>query len=855
MREKLFSAELNSTIFKIRILLIILIGSFVMVSTLKTSAQTKPPVLEFPQVGLDDFSTYKGYTTRFFKDSEGSTIQISLNENNGRIVHIWADAANESIAFTARDVSGQPAKIHWLSEDAKIYSEGQSRFVQYTLSSESSIFEIGHFLLGTMRIERDYQYFKRHLEPFNAEPFIDEGLIELIGNLKKLSPEVRQRHFSLLKAKNLEELDKRLTPNISSANTETEFIVRIEQMTLDGKNKLFLEISVDRKNAGINLDQNKILVGAIPGQKAQFRVKVGTNSSSLHPLTRNDIFNQKFFQFYENVKAEYNDLISSHENSETDITTENRWQGFERLERQVKSMELMSSKEKLLAGLPNYATYFGRDMMMSALMLEPVLKPEMLEHVIASVLRKLKPSGEVSHEEGLGGQAIRENAAKYNKLITTYLQQNLQGENPQANKTLAEAEEILANLQAVTENYHMVDDDFQLPVLAEHYLANSEIPADRKRAFLEAAFREGNETSRLAMLIRNLIFVAKVSQPYVQQPVPENLISFEQVGDHHWHAGSWRDSRVGYGNGRFAMDINVIWVPKALESIEGIFATLYEIGFSPENIKAATPKLNESNLAEYLNNSESLQTAIKTWRNAIEHFKVRLQPKEAQQRLTAKLDWWPKEERDYWSAAIQKSDAEEHVVEFLAISLDEKGQPIPVVHTDIATWLFLEDLTGQILEGQMRPETVIKQLEMFNTNYPVGLFLDAVGPVVANDVYAGTQVWEGFKEDLYHSPRVIWGREVNLLFLGLAKQIQAAYNAEGQLKDTILAPYVYILRSTLDKTLAAVIASGLKHNELWSYKIENGELVPARYATTTDIQLWNLTELAVQYLLEEINVE
>ncbi|MCH7677020.1 hypothetical protein IH879_19025, partial [candidate division KSB1 bacterium] len=38
----------------------------------------------------------------------------------------------------------------------------------------------------------------------------------------------------------------------------------------------------------------------------------------------------------------------------------------------------------------------------------------------------------------------------------------------------------------------------------------------------------------------------------------------------------------------------------------------------------------------------------------------------------------------------------------------------------------------------------------------------------------------------------------------------------------------------------------------WSYRIEGGKLLPVRYATTTDIQLWNLTDLAVQFLLERL---
>ena len=146
-------------------------------------------------------------------------------------------------------------------------------------------------------------------------------------------------------------------------------------------------------------------------------------------------------------------------------------------------------------------------------------------------------------------------------------------------------------------------------------------------------------------------------------------------------------------------------------------------------------------------------------------------------------------------------------------------------------------------------------MQMFVTPYPIGLFLAVVGPVVANDVYASPDIWQKFENDLYHSPRVIWGREVNLFFLGLAKQIMAAYDSEGQIKEASLAPYVQELRAILEKTLTAVEASGLKHNELWSYRIEGGKLLPVRYATTTDIQLWNLTNLAVQFLLDRLNIK
>jgi hypothetical protein len=87
---------------------------------------------------------------------------------------------------------------------------------------------------------------------------------------------------------------------------------------------------------------------------------------------------------------------------------------------------------------------------------------------------------------------------------------------------------------------------------------------------------------------------------------------------------------------------------------------------------------------------------------------------------------------------------------------------------------------------------------------------------------------------------VVWGREVNLLLLGLANVVAEGGDRDGRFGDA--------LRRTLD----AVHASGLEHNELWSYRIEEGRLRPTRYGTSSDIQLWNGTNLAVQFALARL---
>jgi hypothetical protein len=134
------------------------------------------------------------------------------------------------------------------------------------------------------------------------------------------------------------------------------------------------------------------------------------------------------------------------------------------------------------------------------------------------------------------------------------------------------------------------------------------------------------------------------------------------------------------------------------------------------------------------------------------------------------------------------------------------------------------------------------------------LFVERLGPVVANDAYASPAVWEAFEKDQYHSPRVVWGREVNLVFLGLANQINGATDNAGKARgigDAVT--YVDDMRTALMRTYIAVDSSGLKHNELWSYEID-GTLKPIRYGASTDVQLWNVTDLAVQFVLKKLGV-
>src|SRR5439155_18866478 len=373
-----------------------------------------------------------------------------------------------------------------------------------------------------------------------------------------------------------------------------------------------------------------------------------------------------------------------------------------------------------------------------------------------------------------------------------------------------------------------VDDDFQLPVVAARYLADPRVPADHKRGFLRAAHH-------LERLVSNLAFVARKAAPYAREPVATNLVSFPRAPDGSWISASWRDSRAGYGGGRFAMDVNAIWVPHALEAVGTILDALKQLG--------VTPAIREEPLATFARDRPALGRAVAAWKGAERHFRVALAHDEAVRRVGARLAWLPSAEREFWEGVLGREGPGPDTLRFLAISLDAAGRPIHVVNTDPAMTLLVDSLVH---------DRTLELVGPILLPYPSGLLVDELGPLAANDAYASRGVWDRFRADRYHSPTVVWGRDVNVLLAGLARAMR---NAKfGMRNDSAVVDSAFriphsALSDALDRILTAVDRSGLRHLELWSYTIENGRLVPSRYGTSSDVQLWSLTDLAVQYLL------
>ena len=150
--------------------------------------------------------------------------------------------------------------------------------------------------------------------------------------------------------------------------------------------------------------------------------------------------------------------------------------GSDTRSRQV--LAFLAYHEKYLAGSWRFDTYFGRDTLISALLLAPVLEPEAFDSAIASVLERLAPDGEVAHEEDIGEFAVLRNAREGRGRIATPIY-----------------------------DYGMVDDDFLLAPLAAHWLSSQRVHGARARRFLAGKLPDGE--TRGHALARNLAWVVE----------------------------------------------------------------------------------------------------------------------------------------------------------------------------------------------------------------------------------------------------------------------------------------------------------------------------------------------------------
>ncbi|MFC4347978.1 hypothetical protein ACFO5Q_08990 [Kordiimonas lipolytica] len=434
-------------------------------------------------------------------------------------------------------------------------------------------------------------------------------------------------------------------------------------------------------------------------------------------------------------------------------------------------LAFLTYKEKMLAGSWRFNTYFGRDTLLSTSLLMPTLKPQGIDAAIISVLNRLAPNGQVAHEEEIAEFAVMRHMDETGH---------------------AAADPVY--------DYAMIDEGYLLAPMLAKYMAMGEHQAAHLKELLIQKSPSGATFSDL--FARNVEYVLNHAQPFVNDPVFENLIRIKDGS----RVGEWRDSQEGLGNGRYPYNVNAVLVPAALEAIAD---------------------LARANLIADEGLAERAAVMAQVWTDhAPALFEVSLQPSTAQ----AKIDEYAKENG---IPSIAAKSMSEGLVQFPALSLDTNGEPVSVVHSDPAFLLFFSDPEIDQLE---------KVIFQIRQPFPAGL-MTPVGMLVSNPAFADAEVQSIFTKGHYHGP-VVWPWQQAMMAAGLDRQINRK-DLPKSTRDQLLG---------FQKELWTAIQNGhpVKTAELWSWNYEGGTFHPAPYGQgqahlteSNAAQLWSTVFLAI----------
>ena len=491
---------------------------------------------------------------------------------------------------------------------------------------------------------------------------------------------------------------------------------------------------------------------------------------------------------------------------------------------QTTSLSFLSYTEKLLAGAWRFLTYFGRDSMISALLLEPVLSKgngSATEAVIGAVLERLNRSdGSVCHEETIGDYA-------------TYL--NLENN-------------ITSTAPGFT--YPMIDTDFYLTVLMAQYFSNnpSRVGPFLSRSAGSVDVQNRNLTYQ-ALAFINAQKIMNETAAFAQNQAVGNLIHLKSSEI----VGQWRDSTYGLGGGRIPFDVNTALVPAALRAIGQL---------------ARTPGVfpNSTNTTSW---STVADSRAQIWdENTLRFFERNITASTARSRIqnfasTATFYDGPTNASSLPSTGNLTSYS-------IALNGYNHLESVDVQHSDTGFRLFFVNNSAST-PGAAAQETrfINATASSLIRSFPAGL-MTPQSMIVANPALSGLDVLiANFTNAAYHGC-VIWSFQLSMMAKGLERQLARcthttsnststnttasapAWCSESSVYNNVLLAYNTLWDSIEDN-------SAQLQGEVWSWTYSKrtgnftttplGVLPPppgVSAGTESDIrQLWSLTFLAV----------
>ncbi|KAJ5938884.1 hypothetical protein N7466_002018 [Penicillium verhagenii] len=476
---------------------------------------------------------------------------------------------------------------------------------------------------------------------------------------------------------------------------------------------------------------------------------------------------------------------------------------------QTTALSFLSYSEKLLAGAWRFLTYFGRDSMISALLLEPVLSTgngTAMEAVIGAVLERInRTDGSVCHEETIGDYAT------------------------------------WTNLQDNITSTAMVDPDYYLPVLMQRYFLENPTGQARASAFFNTTAGSINAANQnltwgqLALI--NAERIMRLTGPFAENQTKDNLIHLKdgQI------VGQWRDSEFGIGGGRIPFDVNTALAPAALRSIAAL---------SRKGIYKNKPQWGQ--LADKYAQIWEDQT--------LQFFEVTIPQSQAQTLV-----------KSYTNASSfagpDQSSSIDTDVSFYSISLDGYNNlsKVNVMHTDDCFRHYLLNTTNDTQLSSLLNSTATN----IRRTFPAGLMTD-VGMLVANPAFGEDAVYaQNWTTGAYHGT-VVWSWPLAMMAKGLELQmgrceVTVNSSTSTSVKKKAAVPDFCTDNSVFDNVKAAYNAlwDSIELNddqlstEMWSWVYKDGAFqvtqlvdLPAPPGvggqTESDIrQLWSLAFLAV----------
>ncbi|EXV06747.1 hypothetical protein X797_001469 [Metarhizium robertsii] len=488
---------------------------------------------------------------------------------------------------------------------------------------------------------------------------------------------------------------------------------------------------------------------------------------------------------------------------------------------QVSSLSFFSYTEKLLAGGWRFLTYFGRDSLISALLLQPVLSTgngSAMEAVIGAALERInRTDGSVCHEETIGDYA-------------TFV--NMQG-----------------NLSSTAAGftYPMIDTDYYLPIVMDKYFQAQPgriQPLLATRAGAVDADNRNLTWGQLAYISAQKIM--NMTAAFETNPSVANLIHLKEGQV----VGQWRDSTYGIANARIPFDVNCALAPAALYSISRLAGMHGVYPKTPATSGWASAAARRARVWE----AETLR--FFQYNTTLDTARARLAD------YAAKNTFYKGPTNA--DSLARYSSAGGLIVDYgIAVHSSAAPDVVPVSHTDTAFRHFLLNATG---DDAQQTAFINASANAILRPFPAGL-TTPVGAVVANPALSGQDVLiANFTNAAYHGT-VVWGWQLALMAKGFERQLArcgtpAPAGSPGFCRDDAV---LGALRAAYNRLWDVIEDNeGQLQSEVWSwtfgasgngtggaYKLSPLGVLPpppgVGAGTESDVrQLWSLTFLAVK---------